>query len=53
MNIIKTTITTLAVILLTGQFAFAQDEQKGKKEIFTPEQQEMLKAQKDAVKTKP
>ena len=43
-------ITTLVAAILFGHAALAQDEQKGKQKIYTPEQLEMLKAQKDAVK---
>ena len=49
MKIIK--ITTLIVAILIGQVALTQDEApKGKQKIYTPEQLEMLKAQKEAVK---
>lgn len=42
-------ITTLVAVLMFGHASFAQDEAKGKQNIYTPEQQEILKAQKKAV----
>ena len=48
MKTIKITIMLAAMAL--GQFTIAQDEPKGKEKIYTPEQIEMLKTQKAAVK---
>ena len=46
----RITITILVAAMALGQFAVAQDKTKGKEKIYTPEQIEMLKAQKAAVK---
>ena len=43
-------ITILLAAMAFGQFAIAQDERKEKEKIYTPEQIEMLKTQKVAVK---
>ena len=43
-------ITIIIVAIAFGQFTIAQDKPKGKEKIYTPEQIEMLKTQKAAVK---
>ena len=43
-------ITLILVAMAVGQFAVAQDKAQGKGKIYTPEQIEMLKAQKAAMK---
>jgi hypothetical protein len=43
-------ITLILAAMAVGQFAVAQDKAQGKEKIYTPEQIEMLKAQKAAMK---